>query len=134
MWQELRLLKHKADPPSVWRNAKSAGGIEKRMIAELNIAGIHPLQARNDPQDGRFPRSGGTEQRRYPLSRLEDGIKREAGPRKARRKAHHAASPPRPIVRRARISEAMSAPSAMTMDTSDKRKAPASPPGTCVRA
>ncbi len=133
MRQQLRILKHQPHAPPMRRHRDRAAVSSKVSSCQaiLPRSGVsRPARSRTAVD---FPAPRRPDQRGHAGTGLERRIECEARPGERAGEADHAGPPSRRPMRRARNSEGDQRQHAMTTATSDRRKAPASPPGICVR-
>jgi hypothetical protein len=131
--KEPRVLKHIADAPPVRRHEDAGFRIDQYAAVDGDSPLVGADQSRDQVDQRRLARAGMTEQRDQPPVAGKPRLQ----PERAQKLGDvdldcHAASSRR-ATRRASHSDAISAPMAMTMETSVSRIAPALPPGTWVK-
>ena len=133
MREEAAVLEDVADAAAVLRHEDAALGIDQRLAIDHDAAAVRPDQAADDIDQRRLARARAAEQRR------DAGLRGEArGEAKLAERVidvdveAHVATRGAPM-RRASSSEASRAAIEIATETSVRRSAPASPPGTWVR-
>jgi hypothetical protein len=132
MREQAVLLEDIADAAAMHGYEDMARGVHQGGVVDDDAPVLGAHQAGNDIDERGLAGAGAAEQRRQARAGLEAGVEREGAQRVTDRdREAHPTSSRRPM-RRARTSEPISASIETTIDTAVRRKAPASPPGTCV--
>ena len=130
--EEAAVLKHVADPAALRLEVDPGFRVEEHPVFERDPPGLRLHEARDRIGQRGLAGARGAEQRDHAIGlRAERGIERELAPSQSRFDRQHYPSNRR-LTMRARNSEPISAAKAMTMAITIRRKAPSSPPGTCV--
>ena len=129
MREETKILEDHPDPAAIDPDVDASLRIEQRPTVDSNQSPVRSDQARDDREQGRLPRSGGSEDPEGPRRGGERDLEAEAWPVEDDVDLDQAAPPLRRAMRRESSSEASNAAKETTMAINTSRIAPASPPG-----
>src|SRR5262245_46958932 len=134
MGKEPALLEYVADPASMPWNERGACRVQQHDIVVRDPAAIGSDEPGDNVDDRRLAGSRPAKQGNQSATGLEFGIELEAAEPVPNIDGERHSMSSRRLAKRAISSEASRASIEMATDTSARRNAPASPPGTCVNA
>ena len=133
MRKQPRILEHIADAAAMRRDMHARRGIVEHLAVDGDDAAIGPQQSRDHVDQRGLAGAGGAEQAGDAALAGERGLDREFAELFGDVDAQHDQFPcRRRVARRANHSEAISAASAMTMETTTSRSAAVSPSGVWI--
>ena len=132
MRKQTALLEDVADPAAMARHEHAAGGVDQDLIANRYVSLLGAYQSSDDVDDRRLAGARPAEQRDQAAAGLETRIEQEVSEAMPDVDGQRHSTSRRRLTLRAISSDASRASIEIATETSVRRSAPASPPGTCV--